>query len=392
MNRSVEQALTSLLPRLTTDLPPQLVELASSLLAQSRHKASALKQEEEICRTYACANLACERLKTSLNLPQIEPRPPVPPRIYNKLYAYLSETLAARPQRTRKPAARFEELPSPANKARTPAKRRENPPTTSASKRALPSRQTPTKERALAAFRTPTKSRKSELAHGGRGLEIAAWIHPVIRGLCARLETRGAAPHVLAGVSSVLTLPTPKPEGGDGKKEKIPGLVAAVYILVHTRLVGRETSGKEYVALRRGVLAAFKALRGDEEVCAKVEAAGGGWEGWEDVTGKDVDGWVMQLSARGWVDLDWFGNIESGAGVERPEAQEEIMEDGEDGEGEEEEDGDEEEAVMGLGTMIQDRVDYLSVRKREEYRIWKEGIMERAEEIERTRDGEMDTT
>lgn len=61
MNRSVEQALTSLIPRHNGDLPTELIELASSLLAQSRNKASNLKAEEEIGRTYACANIACER-------------------------------------------------------------------------------------------------------------------------------------------------------------------------------------------------------------------------------------------------------------------------------------------------------------------------------------------
>jgi origin recognition complex subunit 6 len=66
MNRSVEQALTSLISRHNGPLPPELVELASSLLAQSRTKASNLKAEEEIGRTYACANIACERFITLL--------------------------------------------------------------------------------------------------------------------------------------------------------------------------------------------------------------------------------------------------------------------------------------------------------------------------------------
>jgi origin recognition complex subunit 6 len=64
MNRSVEQALTSLIPRHNGALPLELIELASSLLAQSRNKASNLKAEEEIGRTYACANIACERSAT----------------------------------------------------------------------------------------------------------------------------------------------------------------------------------------------------------------------------------------------------------------------------------------------------------------------------------------
>ena len=55
------QALISLIPTLTGPLPPELLELAVSLLAQSRSQASSLKADEEIARSYACANLACER-------------------------------------------------------------------------------------------------------------------------------------------------------------------------------------------------------------------------------------------------------------------------------------------------------------------------------------------
>ena len=61
MDKSVAQALTGLIPSFTGPLPAELVELAVSLLAQSRNKASSLKAEEEIARSYACANLACER-------------------------------------------------------------------------------------------------------------------------------------------------------------------------------------------------------------------------------------------------------------------------------------------------------------------------------------------
>lgn len=61
MSRPVEQALNNLIPRHPGALPPELIELARSLLAQSRSIAGTLKAEEEIGRTYACANIACER-------------------------------------------------------------------------------------------------------------------------------------------------------------------------------------------------------------------------------------------------------------------------------------------------------------------------------------------
>ena len=61
MDRSIAQALGSLMPSLTGSLPPELLDLAVSLLAQSRSKASSLKADEEIARSYTCANIACER-------------------------------------------------------------------------------------------------------------------------------------------------------------------------------------------------------------------------------------------------------------------------------------------------------------------------------------------
>lgn len=214
----------------------------------------------------------------------------------------------------------------------------------------------------------------------------------MIRGLCAKLEAKGAAPHVLAGVSSVLTLPTPKLVDGQGTgRDKIPALVAAVFILARTRLLGVTTDGKEYVGLRKGILNAIRALREDKEVVGKVtsiQKGKKGWQGFEDVVGKDVDKWLMELSAKGWVELDWFGNIESGAGLNLPEWMDYENLDLDKGEDEEEEE--EEGGMMGLGTMLQDRVDYLSKRKREEYKVWKESVMRRLEQIEHEQSSRME--
>lgn len=59
--RPVEQALATLLPTHADELPPELVSLSLSLVAQSRSFASSLKPEEEIARPYACAEIACKR-------------------------------------------------------------------------------------------------------------------------------------------------------------------------------------------------------------------------------------------------------------------------------------------------------------------------------------------
>ena len=68
MSRQLEQTLLSLIPTYSSDLPPQLVSVAASLLAQSKLNASVLKPEEEVARLYACAHLACDRYDCAATL------------------------------------------------------------------------------------------------------------------------------------------------------------------------------------------------------------------------------------------------------------------------------------------------------------------------------------
>lgn len=93
MPTPIEQALASLLPTLSP-LPHELLDLSTSLLAQSRARASTLKPEEEIGRTYACCHIACERLGKKLALEIVgRPTPPVQPRVYAKLKGFLGSML-----------------------------------------------------------------------------------------------------------------------------------------------------------------------------------------------------------------------------------------------------------------------------------------------------------
>jgi origin recognition complex subunit 6 len=323
------------------------------------------------------------RLKQSLNLPKIEPRPPCPPRIYNKLYKHLDDILVVR--RSTRP-------PKPTSTGSAPTK-------------PLPSRPTPTKAASLAPYKTtpgrPASSRKRGLQYADSTKDIAPWIHPTIRGLCKELGAPAAAPHILAGVTTILTLPSPSLSNDldnqkEEKKDKVPALIAAIYFFVGTRLSGRETSGSEYVAQRKDVLNMLAKLREDlelgEKILAKAKAKEGAeWEGWEKVGTKDVDAWLLQISTRGWLKLDWFENIVEGAGVEIIDHSEQLEDDVEA----------HPPAVIegknvlqtGLGTMMQDRVDYLSERKRAEYRTWKQGILARMKEMESERArGAMDTS
>lgn len=324
------------------------------------------------------------RLKQSLDLPKIEPHPPCPPRVYNKLYKYLDDILVVRRStRPSKPTSAASTLTKP-----------------------LPSRSTPTKAASLAPYKTTpgraASSRRRGLQYVDSTKDIASWIHPTIRGLCKELGAPAAAPHILAGVTTILTLPSPSSSDDrdnqkEDKKDRVPALIAAVYFFVGARLSGRETSGPEYVAQRKVVLSTLTKLREDEELSQKIRAKVkdvAEWEGWEKVGTKDVDAWLMEISTHGWLKLDWFENIVEGAGVEipnksgpveddigsHPPAAERIIEG-------------KNALQTGLGTMMQDRVDYLSEKRRAEYKIWKRGILARMKEIESERAREvMDTS
>ncbi|KAI9744851.1 MAG: hypothetical protein M1818_001776 [Claussenomyces sp. TS43310] len=369
MNRSTEQALTSLIPRYNGPLPPELVELASSLLAQSRNKASGLKAEEEIGRT----------LKQSLNLPKIEPRPPCPPRIYSKLYRYLDSVLGS------------------SKRARVSKS------STSTPTKALPNRPTPTKATSLTPYKT-TQSRAPSSRK--RGLQVPAnrrippWIQPVTREFCRKLDSPAASPHVLAGVTSILTLPSPSSIEGqqaadDGEKDKIPALLAAVFFFVTTKLVGREINGREYWARRAQVMDALAAARASEDLGEMLRRRGSAvavadvdvdvWAGWEAPVAADVDAWAVRIPAQGWLRADWFENMTLGSGLQAGARAGESLPDHELPLPLPREPGSDPSVPLlfpaGLGTMMQDRVDYLSEKKRAEYRVWKEGIMARIEEM-----------
>lgn len=174
-----------------------------------------------------------------------------------------------------------------------------------------------------------------------------------------------------------------KDEGRRVEEGQVPALVVVVMLYAVIRLAGRRTSGREHHVRRGkavGVLMGCEACagRGEEELVDEVEEL------------------LMEGRERGWLEMEWFGNIVEGSGLEVG------------GAGEEDEDEDEEDARLsraeaktplkkrrkvmdaqaavsqgGLGTMMQDKVDYLSEERRAGYLRWKERVLKRVEEIER---------
>jgi origin recognition complex subunit 6 len=390
MSRSLEPTLLSLLPTLPSaaSLPPPLLELASSLLAQSRHNASTLKAEEEVARLYACAHIACERLKTSLDLPPIQARPPVPPRIYKRLYTHLDHILptnsVAQGGRIRTPSGRVREVGGLFG---------------SGSAQRTRERATPTKDASLAQFRskgngTPSKSTGKATVSPAKRKAASAnslppWVRPAIQSVCTQLDGQRVGRTVLAGMQTII-VPQGRRSPDEWVNTHITPLLAAIYFMVSSRVTILESSGEgvrkdQYGAMSREIVQALQQAR--EEVDVKDEDDEDFWQGWSDVARKDVDEAVKKITENAWKDDEWFTGIDELVANTQgaKDADDDVgMNDSDNG------DFDGGKTHMQRGdTLLQGRW-VMTERKREEYRIWKDGILKRIEEMEIAGHGGMD--
>lgn len=141
--------------------------------------------------------------------------------------------------------------------------------------------------------------------------EVPRWVMPLSRHLCKALGAPAAPHHVFAGVSSILTLPTPNQE--DRRTERDPAeqvnvaaLVMAVYVLVYTRLSGVSMTPEEFIRQRTAAIAAIQGSGIQEAI---DEASTGA-----DVAAR-VNSWMREVSSNGWTGLDWFANVPEGCGL-----------------------------------------------------------------------------
>ncbi|KAJ5993552.1 Origin recognition complex subunit 6 [Penicillium sp. IBT 35674x] len=426
-NRPVEQALGNLVPTHASDLPQDLVSLATSLVAQSRSFSSSLKPEEEIARPYACAEIACRRLTRALKLPPLLGHPPCPPRVYKKLYSFLDRSLSSSTVGIKRSAS-GSLVGGPLQRLLPPPRGLQN----------TPSKSTPLKRSvSVAKLGTPSKSARKPIARPN-GLSAStvipdapAWVMTAIRTVCKTLSTpaprtttwsrppisRTLPPHIFAGVSSILYLTSSMSSNEEGIdeetlnflepivsitnanndddfKELVYAMVVAVYFLVLARRrnpaasadgeiasEGQKMDKKTFTEMRQTALTSL-GLPNDRR------------------HRDDVDHWIGLIMEQGWAnDQEWFENIPLAGEL-----------DGEDEEGNSFRNLDEEDAAFrgvklpkrndetggskkgsrsnnathsgllpGLGTMMQDRVDWLSEDRREDFLDWKAEMLGRIE-------------
>ncbi|KAL6892350.1 origin recognition complex, subunit 6 [Trichoderma evansii] len=375
MSKQVELALVSLMPTYGSDLPTSLVESASSLLAQSRHLASTLKADEEIARLYACAHIACSRLKITLDLPTIEPRPPIPPRVYKKLYTHLDNILpnpSASGRRTRNGSSRQRDA------GESPA-------------RPLPSRPEPSKDSSLAQFRkksdldTKTALKTDRQAHSSvRESDIYPWVQPVIRHLCAEPGHKKLAPSMLAGMESIL-LPGGRKTKDEWALDHVTALCAAVIFFVAMRVrdidQDQAVQPENYVPTRTEILGQLSRAR--QDITVEGIEPDALWEGWVDIADDDFDAAVSRVRENSWLEADWYDGIADVISMT-------LQQDG-DVIGNQYEDGGLQGQQQRADTMFQEKYDYLSESRRAEYQTWKTAILARISMLSADTGGRDDT-
>ncbi|KAL7274604.1 hypothetical protein RUND412_002484 [Rhizina undulata] len=265
MDKSLEPILTGLIPSLTGPLDPRLLELAASLLASSRNRISALKPQEEVARGYVCAHIACDRLKTVLDLPEIEPRPPLPKKNYAALYSQFQNALR--------------------NTVST----------------ANPSR------------RGKVAKAKPDAATGEVEAELPEDVKVSIIEMCSLLKATNAAEFIIAGATAVLKSPTGAPartgRQGPARKRKLYSLLAAVSLLVIEKLL----SFTPAITKKGGTAAGW--VRGSGYETKRNAVMEGLGEDGKGVTGEMVDGWVKELSKQGMAGWSWLSDVPDAVGL-----------------------------------------------------------------------------
>nr|OQO25192.1 hypothetical protein B0A51_06054 [Rachicladosporium sp. CCFEE 5018] len=392
MAAAIERSLYLIVPT-APSLPSSLINLASSLLAQSRAKVPKLKQEEEIARTYACCHLACERLKHKSDLEIGKIAPPCGPRVYKKLYGFLDSALPIAPA--------------------TPKRKRGVDGGDEGGEKVTPL-SVRTKQVGSAKSTPVQKSGGSTLGKRRRGISqpkdaqgLPKKTRELIQCLCKTLGTPEIVTHVYAGVESV-TDHLQQPQDDDpaqntpSKKRKLDelivqaaealaesethALIGAIYLLTTARSRQQPPSLRDVVDMTLGFLGTKRSAEdlGDEALHHSISiylehAEADGWLAMD---------WYLNLPlTEGDVDMDDEPNDDEGTAVKgkRPPAKTPLRRKEKHAQRPTKFDENDAGAAglrPGLGTMFQPAVDWLSEERRAEYVEWKADMLERIAAIE----------
>jgi origin recognition complex subunit 6 len=208
--------------------------------------------------------------------------------------------------------------------------------------------------------------------------------------MCREAGKMAVAPTILAGIETIVA-PGGRRTRDEWVRENLTLLLAVIYFYVMQQVKriqdGAMVDKKSYIPARKEIISLLTRVR--DEVHAKGMDEEDFWDGWKgDIRAKEFDVAIQIVLTNKWLDSDWFHGIREVLSREEANDQEEEEEDdyGEDMEGEDGSDGREPGSKMQVrraDTMFQERYDFLSDARQEDYRIWKEGILKRIDDLER---------
>lgn len=353
-------------------------------------------------------------LKTSLNLPPIEPRPPIQPRLYKRLYNHLNTILQLAPGARLSTTSRVEH----GNSVRTP-----NPANISSTPRRVAS----TAPVAPAAAATPSKTAATPVSRRlqATSSQFPPWVRPTVRYICHELGHPQLAPTIVAGLSAIHTevaieakekrnRPRNRDEKGDTSHDEaveneeeeedlqewlddsLTALVAALYLYCMSSwrenvvdngctTYGTGNSGlqeRQFQLDEKAILGAFEKVRG--VVGARDDTD---WDGWQDLHKRTFRDALVVVSKQQWLQSDWYGDIvtlqPSTLGDENNGQP--TSDDGIEGN----DDGDGDYGGVSIPTkawpadsMFQSRWDFLSPSKQQDYDLWRAQMLDRIKRAE----------
>lgn len=197
---------------------------------------------------------------------------------------------------------------------------------------------------------------------------------PAIRTLVATFALPSAAPHIFTGVETTLPLLARMSDaaGVETPRKRPPqrvsdtrtlALIVVLFLYVYAKTANVTVTPTEYETWRTTAVRTLLELPVAKDV-AFDEVAG------------EAQELMPRAQEEGWLGMEWFENVVPADVDGDGDAMEgvEVVKSGVSRGGGSE--------YIGLGTMMQDGNDYLGEARREEFRVWKEGIMERVREIE----------
>lgn len=314
-------------------------------------------------------------------MPSMRGRPPLPPKVYAKLLDLLENSLPVKkPTSTKVDGKKITE-----GSSSSPTKRLSTP-----KKRGLTERETSSKPTASTAVVRPSKKiefvgKVSAIKVVGTGGEEEApeWVMPFIRRLCATLDTPLLPPHAYTGACVVLKLAGLWPSSDSGPEDELRSTVSAMTIAIYFMV---------WTKMKQGKITPEVYLDRCEKAIEVATETGCG-----NLSTDAVDDWIKEMNDNGWCrGQEWWDSVPEDVmdviGRVAGDAERDLDEQDavvgtqrrprlrEDDQGEQDKDG---VLLPGLGTMMQDAVDFLSEERALDYLEWKKGILERVKQMER---------